>query len=69
MSFKSWLPAVVLPALGCAAWLPAPVPMHSVSDTLPTGKARCLVVLFPGRGDHAETFLEKGFVYVLKCEP
>ena len=57
---------VLLPALGCAAWLPAPVPMTSISDVAPSGKGRCLVVFLPGRGDSAEDFVREGFVGALR---
>jgi pimeloyl-ACP methyl ester carboxylesterase len=59
--------AVVLGASGCVAWLPAAVPMRTVDYRLAEGKARCALVLLPGRGDDAETFAEHGFVEALRA--
>lgn len=56
------LPLVFL-LCGCKLFLPAPEPMRSVFDAKPGhDQAKCLVVLFPGAGDIADTFREQGFV-------
>ncbi|HBL19226.1 MAG: hypothetical protein A2X36_03090 [Elusimicrobia bacterium GWA2_69_24] len=47
---------------GCGETLSAPAPMRALRDDLPGGKAKCLVVLMPGRRSRAESFLEHGFV-------
>lgn len=47
---------------GCASLLPAPVPMRSVHQPDPLGKARCLLVFLPGNGDHAERFEQERLV-------
>ena len=57
---KTRLAAVWLVATGC---LPAPLPMRAAhTDYVPAGRARCLVVLFPGIGDSADSFADEGFV-------
>src|SRR2546423_151028 len=56
------LPLLVLCA-GCRTLFPAPVPMTSLRYLMPDREgARCLVVLLPGAGDHADTFREEGFI-------
>jgi pimeloyl-ACP methyl ester carboxylesterase len=53
----------MLGSLGCASWLPAPVPMRAVDHrTTGTEPARCLLVLLPGMGDSAEDFVERSLV-------
>ena len=48
--------------VGCVALMPAPAPLRSVEYESPQQPAKCLFVLLPGAGDHAERFREKGFV-------
>ena len=48
--------------VGCASWLPAPVPMTAVEHNRPGPLATCLLVLLPGGGDSAQTFVRKGVV-------
>lgn len=48
--------------VGCAALMPAPTPMRVLQYQSLSQPAKCLFVLLPGAGDHAEHFLEKGFV-------
>ena len=52
--------------VGCAALMPAPTPMHTVEYRTPSQPAKCLFLLLPGMGDHAERFLEQGFVQDLQ---
>ena len=52
---------LLLPLLGCR--LAAPTPMTSLRFGREGGT--CLVVLLPGRGDSATTFLHRGFVEAL----
>jgi pimeloyl-ACP methyl ester carboxylesterase len=47
-------------ATGCAI-LPAPNPMTMV-EVPPQGGARCVLVLFPGAGDHARDYETQGFL-------
>jgi pimeloyl-ACP methyl ester carboxylesterase len=60
--------ALVLALVGCARWLPAPVPMRSVAWPRTPGppqgasRARCLVVFLPGLGDDADDFERNGLV-------
>jgi pimeloyl-ACP methyl ester carboxylesterase len=54
-------------ATGRASWLPAPVPMRSVSTRAhATRRARCLIVFLPGIGDSDAVFAEHGFVEALR---
>src|SRR5215813_7925908 len=46
----------------CASWLPAPEPMYAVDLESPGPRAACLMVLLPGGGDHADSFVKNGFV-------
>lgn len=48
--------------VGCVALMPAPTPMHTVDYGSPSKPAKCLFVLLPGAGDHAERFREQGFI-------
>lgn len=48
--------------LGCVALMPAPTPMHTVEYGSTSKPAKCLFVLLPGAGDHAERFREQGFI-------
>ena len=48
--------------LGCAALMPAPTPMRAIEYASPQQPAKCLFVLLPGAGDHAERFRQQGFV-------
>jgi pimeloyl-ACP methyl ester carboxylesterase len=52
--------------IGCAALIPAPTPMRTLEYRNPSQPAKCLFVLLPGRGDHAERFHEQGFVQDLQ---
>ncbi|MHB8873149.1 MAG: alpha/beta hydrolase-fold protein [Myxococcaceae bacterium] len=56
-----------LTGAGCAAWLPAAVPMKKVAYPHASAPARCLLVLLPGRGDGAGTFEEHGFVGAVRA--
>ncbi len=48
---------------GCAAFLSAPAPMATLHYPAATHKpARCLLVLLPGRGDHADDFARHGLI-------
>ncbi len=55
---------------GCAAMSRAPVPLRTIDypsalqDAL--APAKCLFVLLPGLGDHAETFEQRGFIEELR---
>lgn len=52
---------------GCASWLPAPVPMRTLSDRAhPTKRARCLLVLMPGIGDSDRDFVDHGFIAAVR---
>jgi len=51
---------------GCASMLPAPTPMRSTDYAAASQPAKCLFVLLPGAGDHAETFEQRGFVEALR---
>jgi pimeloyl-ACP methyl ester carboxylesterase len=54
-------------AAGCASWLPAPTPMHSVFDrAYPDKQARCLLVLLPGLGDNDHDFADHGFIAAVR---
>ncbi len=54
-------------ASGCKVFFPAPTTMASAFDPLPgTKQARCLMVLLPGAGDHAQTFRKEGFVEAIQ---
>lgn len=53
--------------LGGCALMPAPTPMATAMDRWQGGaRAKCLVVLLPGAGDHASTFGEEGFVAAIR---
>ncbi len=47
---------------GCVALMPAPTPLRTVEYANPQQPAKCLFVLLPGAGDHAERFRDQGFV-------
>lgn len=64
---RTLLAVVLLFFCACASWLPAPVPMRSVSYARPGGASRCLLVLLPGAGDHAEEFARQGFVEAVRA--
>jgi pimeloyl-ACP methyl ester carboxylesterase len=51
---------------GCARLLPTPTPMRAVDYAAARQPAKCLFVLLPGMGDHAETFERRGFVKALR---
>jgi S-formylglutathione hydrolase FrmB len=51
---------------GCAGLLPAPAPMRSIEYAASATPAKCLFVLLPGMGDHAEAFEQRGFVETLR---
>jgi pimeloyl-ACP methyl ester carboxylesterase len=51
---------VLLGLSGCARLLPAPEPMARVVHESPTAP-RCVLLLLPGRGDHADDFDRHGF--------
>ena len=54
-------------AAGCASWLPAPEPMHTLSSrAYPDKPARCLFVLLPGLGDSDGDFADHGFIAALQ---
>ena len=53
---------------GCAAFLPAPVPMASLKDAHP-GRAKCLLVFLPGAGDHADAFSQEQLVQAVRAKP
>lgn len=59
----------VLSLSGCAAMLPAPVPMASVQSLREAGPGRCLLVMLPGRGDRAQDFAAKGFLEAIQKRP
>jgi pimeloyl-ACP methyl ester carboxylesterase len=44
----------------------APAPLRSIEYAQASTPAKCLFVLLPGRGDRAETFLERGFIEALQ---
>lgn len=47
---------------GCVALMPAPTPLRTLDYDSAAQPAKCLFVLLPGAGDHAERFRDKGFV-------
>jgi pimeloyl-ACP methyl ester carboxylesterase len=54
-------------ATGCASWLPAPSPMHTLNTrAYPDKPARCLLVLLPGMGDSDHDFADHGFIDALR---
>lgn len=62
-----WLAATLGMLLsGCAGMLPAPTPLRSIDYPAASQPAKCLFVLLPGAGDHAETFEQRGFVEALR---
>lgn len=62
-----WLAATLGMLLGgCASMLPAPTPLRSIDYPAASQPAKCLFVLLPGAGDHAETFEQHGFVEALR---
>lgn len=63
---KSPLAILFALASGCAGMLPAPAPMRSIEYAAAAAPAKCLFVLLPGRGDHAEAFEQRGFVETLR---
>ncbi len=65
--FLGSLIAVALSSVaGCKAFFGAPVPMHSVKLADPHGPAKCLLVLLPGMGDSDRTFMDEGFVELIR---
>ena len=46
----------------CATLMPAPTPMRTVAYEHSHAPAKCLFVLLPGAGDHAERFQQQGLV-------
>src|SRR5262249_41511569 len=42
--------------------MPAPTPLRTIQYESPSQPAKCLFVLLPGAGDHAEHFRDQGFV-------
>src|SRR3954468_5790338 len=61
--------ALVCSALlaACIAPMSAPTPLRSIEYANPSGPAKCLFVLLPGMGDHAEAFEQRGFVQELRA--
>ncbi|HTU68329.1 MAG TPA: hypothetical protein VMF52_20470 [Steroidobacteraceae bacterium] len=64
--------AILALALGaalsaCVGPMQAPTPMRSIEYANPAQPARCLFVLLPGMGDHAEAFQQRGFVEELRA--
>jgi pimeloyl-ACP methyl ester carboxylesterase len=57
--------AVALALPGCASLLPAPAPMAQVARA-PAEAPRCVLVLLPGAGDHAEEFEARGFLALVE---
>ncbi len=47
---------------GCVALMPVPSPMRTIEYESPQQPAKCLFVLLPGAGDHAQRFRKQGFV-------
>jgi pimeloyl-ACP methyl ester carboxylesterase len=45
----------------------APVPLRSIEYRAASAPAKCLFVLLPGMGDHAETFAQRGFIEALQA--
>jgi pimeloyl-ACP methyl ester carboxylesterase len=52
---------------GCVGPMAAPEPLRSIEYANPSGHAKCLFVLLPGRGDRAEAFEKHGFVDELRA--
>lgn len=48
--------------VSCASLMPAPTPMRVIEYSSSAQPAKCLFVLLPGAGDHAERFRKQGFV-------
>ena len=67
---RSALVALLLCNAGCKAFaflFPAPTPMATLQyPASPSGRARCLVILLPGRGDDADAFEKAGFIEELR---
>jgi pimeloyl-ACP methyl ester carboxylesterase len=60
-----WLAGWLALTAGCAS-RQAPVPMTAEVDGLPGGGARCLIVFLPGYGDTGRTFMDEGFVDLVR---
>lgn len=54
--------AVAALQTACVALMPAPTPLRTVEYASPSQPAKCLFVLLPGAGDHAEHFRDQGFI-------
>jgi len=65
MSFALAAAASVL--AGCVGPMAAPEPLRSIEYANPSGPAKCLFVLLPGMGDHAEAFDAQGFVTIVRA--
>lgn len=65
------LVALLLCSPACASFaflFPAPTPMRSRRyPASPSGRARCLLILLPGRGDDVDAFEKAGFIEDLKA--
>lgn len=46
----------------CTSLLPAPTPLRTIEYAAASTPGKCLFVMLPGMGDHAETFEQRGFV-------
>lgn len=59
---------VIVLTSGCFRLPPTPTPMASIAYPLPGGApAKCLLVLFPGARDRADTFAEEGFIEQIRA--
>lgn len=59
--------SLLLIAAGCASWLSAPVPMPTTSHRAdPQQRAKCALILLPGRGDTREDFVEHNWLDAIR---
>lgn len=68
---RSALLALLLLTPACRAFgflFPAPTPMQALRyPASPAGRAECLIILLPGRGDDADAFEKEGFLEELRA--
>jgi pimeloyl-ACP methyl ester carboxylesterase len=58
--------AISLIMSGCTQMIPTPATIRTIEYASPSPPAKCLFVLLPGMGDHAEAFEQRGFVETLR---
>jgi len=57
---------LALAAFAACVPLRPPVPMAAIKDGFQPAPARCLIVFLPGRSDEARTFVEEGFLGLVR---